>query len=113
MRLLHLRWPTLPLRLEGVRRPLPLGPLVLGGQPWEPGLVLDADPAAARLGVRRGQALAVAHRLAPEATFLPADPDRYRTAMERALDALAAFTPALEGEVDPAEIGRASCRERV
>ena len=102
MRLLHLRWPTLALRLEGDRHPLPLGPLVLGGQPWEPGLVLDADPAAARLGVRRGQALAVAHRLAPEATFLPADPDRYRSAMERALDALAAFAPALEGEVDPA-----------
>lgn len=102
MRLLHLRWLTLPLRLEGARRPLPLGPLVLGGQPWEPGTVLDADGAATRLGVRRGQPLAVAHRLAPEATFLPADPAHYRAAMERALDALAAFTPALEGEVDPA-----------
>ncbi|MGH2467769.1 MAG: hypothetical protein ACRDGL_08580, partial [Candidatus Limnocylindrales bacterium] len=74
----------------------------MGGQPWEPGTVLDADGAATRLGVRRGQALAVAHRLAPEATFLPADPAHYRAAMERALDALAAFTPALEAEVDPA-----------
>lgn len=102
MRLLHLRWPTLALRLEDARHPLPLGPLVLGGRPWEPGTVLDADPAAARLGVRRGQELAVAHRLAPEATFLAADADGYRAAMEQALEALAAFTPTLEGETDPA-----------
>jgi protein ImuB len=101
MRLLHLRWPDLCLRLEDARQPLPLGPLVLGGHPWEPGSVIEADRVATRLGVRRGQSLAVAHRLAPEATFLPADPPAYRAAMEQALDALAAFTPSLEGEADP------------
>jgi protein ImuB len=77
-------------------------PLVLGGQPWEPGAVLDRSPAAARLGVRPGQPLGSAHKFVPEATFLPADGSAYRAAFEAALDALAAFTPALEGEADPA-----------
>lgn len=64
-------------------------------------MVLDADPAAIHLGVRRGQPLATAHKLAPEATFLVADPPSYRAAAEQALDALADFTPGLEGELDP------------
>jgi nucleotidyltransferase/DNA polymerase involved in DNA repair len=105
MRLLHLVWPHLPLRLELARQGLPWRPetpLVLGGQPWDPGTVLDRSPAAARLGVRPGQPLGAAHKLAPEATFLTADPPAYRTAFEAALEALAAFTPALEGEADPA-----------
>ena len=101
MRLLHLAWPHLPLRLEAARRPLPPGPLILGGQPWQVGAVLDASPAAQRLGVRRGQPLGSAHKLAPEATFLDPDPAAYRAAVEAALEALAAFTPAVEGESDP------------
>src|SRR5580765_6817253 len=105
MRLLHLAWPHLPLRLELAARGLPWTPampLVLGGQPWEPGHVLDRSPAAARLGVRPGQPLGSAHKFVPEATFLAADPPAYRAAFETALDALAAFTPSLEGEADPA-----------
>ncbi len=101
MRLLHLAWPHLPLRLEATRHPLPPGPLVLGGQPWEAGTVLDASPAAVRLGVRRGQPLGSAHKLVPEATFLVPDPPAYRAAVEAALEALAGFTPAVEGEVNP------------
>ena len=101
MRLLHLVWPHLPLRLERARRSLSGELLVLGGQPWEAGSVLDCSPAARRLGVRRGQPLGSAHKLVPEGTFLDADPPSYRDAFERALDALATFTPALEGESDP------------
>lgn len=99
MRLLHLAWPHLPLRLEAV--PLPAGPVILGGQPWEPRHVLDASPDAVRLGVRRGQPLGTAHKLVPEAAFLAARPAVYRAAMEAALEALAAFTPAVEGATDP------------
>src|SRR5207342_3523370 len=80
VRLLHLLWPHLPLRLVRARAmagpgsgSFPTGPLVLGGQPWTDGTVLDASPTARQLGVRRGMALGSAHRLAPEATFL--DPD--------------------------------------
>jgi protein ImuB len=51
----------------------------------------------------------VAHRLVPEATFLEADPSAYRAAFEAVLEALAAFTPGIEGETDPTEpaFGRA------
>jgi protein ImuB len=64
--------------------------------------VLDRSPAAARLGVRPGQPLGSAHKFVPEATFLAADEPAYRAAFETAMDVLAAFTPALEGETDPA-----------
>ncbi len=101
MRLLYLDWPHLPLRLELARRDLHAELVVLGGHPWEAGTVLDCSPGAARLGVSRGQALGSAHNLVPEAVFLPTDPDAYTTAFETALDRLAQFTPALEGETDP------------
>jgi nucleotidyltransferase/DNA polymerase involved in DNA repair len=101
MRLLHLCWPHLPLRIERARRVLAGDLIVLGGEPWEPGTVLDCSPAARRLGVRRGQPLGAAHKLAPEATFLAADPLLYRSAFDRALEALSSFTPSLEGESDP------------
>ena len=104
MRFLYLDWPHLPLRLEAARCP-PESPLpdlvVLGGQPWEPGTVLDCSAAARALGVRREQPLGAAHNLVPEARFLPADPEHYRSAFEEALEALARFTPSLEGETDP------------
>jgi hypothetical protein len=102
MRLLYLDWPHLPLRIEASRRPPLPEFVVLGGQPWDPGTVLDCSPAARKLGVRRGQPLGSAHNLVPEACFLPADPPAYRDAFDRALEALAAFAPAVEGETDPA-----------
>ncbi len=104
MRLLYLDWPHLVHRLEADCAPAsaPLPELVVvGGQPWEHGTVLDASPAAVRLGVRRGQPLGTAHRLAPEAHFVAPRPNFYRRAMERVLDALATFTPGIEGDVAP------------
>jgi hypothetical protein len=74
---------------------------VLGGQPWEPGTVLDCSPGARQLGVRPGQPLGAAHKLCPEAVFLPADRDAYVTAMEAALEALSAFTPSIEATTSP------------
>jgi protein ImuB len=104
MRLLHLDWPHLPLRLERMVRPLP-ELAVLGGHPWDPGRVLDCSPSARRHGVRRGMTLAAAHALVPDAAFLVPDLDRYREAAEAALDALAAFAPYVEGETDPVRDG--------
>ena len=49
--------------------------------------------------------LGEAHKLAPDAVFLAADPPACRAAFERALDALAAFSPSVEGESDPAADG--------
>ncbi|MEA2677009.1 MAG: protein ImuB [Chloroflexota bacterium] len=108
MRLLYLDWPHLCYRIEAARAMLPLRGqpselVVIGGQPWEEGEVVDCSPAARRLGVERGLPLGTAHRLVPEARFLAADLPTYRRALEVALDALAAFTPSLEAEPDPGE----------
>ena len=103
MRRLHLFIPHLPLHLARARRsePFPTGPLVLGGRPWDPGPVIDADPTARALGVRRGMPLGSAHRLVPEATFIEPDPDADRAMAEAAFEALGAFSPSLAGSGDP------------
>ena len=103
MRLLHLYRPHLPLELARVRasEPFPPGPLILGGRPWDPGPVIDANQEARALGVRRGIPLGSAHRLVPEATFLDPDHDADRAAVEAAFEALAAFSPGIAGSMDP------------
>ena len=103
MRLLYLDWPHLPTRLALGRDPEPAEAVVLGGRPWDPGVVLDRSPAAGALGVRRGQPLGTAHSLVPEALFLPLDPAGLADPFEAALEALTALAPAVEGEVDPAD----------
>lgn len=107
MRLLYLDWPHLPYRLEAARRELP-ELVVVGGQPWEQGTVLDCSPAARRLGVRRGQPLGSAHKLVPEAAFVSADRELYGRSMAAAVESLSAFTPAVEAETgtDDAAFGR-------
>lgn len=107
MRLLHLHRQHLLLDLARRRLPSgswPAGPVVLGGKPWTNGTVLDADPAARALGVRRGMPLGSAHRLAPEATFLDAQPEADRAELEAAFERLAAFSPAVAGTADPADV---------
>lgn len=79
--------------------------MVLGGKPWSNGNVLDADPAARALGVRRGMPLGSAHRLAPEATFLDADPEADRAELEAAFEGLARFSPAIAGTSEPTDVG--------
>lgn len=112
MRFLYLDWPHLAYRIEVARAATTAAEtvtaaetattalpelVVIGGQPWEEGTVLDCSPAARGLGVERGQPLGTAHRLVPEAQFLSADRETYMRRMEAALDALAQFTPSLEG----------------
>jgi protein ImuB len=104
MRLLHLYWPHLPLDLARARSDsFPTGPVIVGGQPWTDGTVIDADPLARALGVRRGIPLGSAHRLAPEATFLDPDPGADSATVEAAFEALAAYSPGLAGVSDPAD----------
>ena len=103
MRLLYLDWPHLPIRLALDHEPAPDEPVVLGGRPWDPGVVLDRSPAAGALGVRRGQPLGTAHSLVPEALFLPLEPAVLADPFEAALEALGGLAPAVEGEVDPAD----------
>ncbi len=47
--------------------------------------------------------LGSAHRLAPEATFIEADPDADRATAEAVFEALAAFSPGLAGSTDPVD----------
>ena len=106
MRLLHLYWPHLPIRLARHRHSgsFPTDrPVVLGGQPWTDGLVIDADPAARALGVRRGIPLGSAHRLAPEAAFLEPEIEADTAAVEAAFETLARFSPGLAGTADPTD----------
>ena len=107
MRLLHLHRRHLLLDLAKRRLPSgswPAGPVVLGGKPWSNGTVLDADPIARALGVRRGMPLGSAHRLAPEATFLDADPEADRDELEAAFERLAGLSPAVAGTSDPTDV---------
>jgi protein ImuB len=106
MRLLHLYRPHLLLDLARQRLPSgswPAGPIVLGGQPWTDRMVLDADPSARALGIRRGMPLGSAHRLAPEATFLEPEPEADRASAEAAFERLASYSPALAGSSDPTD----------
>ena len=106
MRLLHCYRPHLLLDLTRQRLASgswPAGPVVLGGQPWSPGTVLDADPSARALGVRRGMPLGSAHRLAPEASFLEPDLEADRAAAEAAFERLASISPAVAGTSEPGE----------
>jgi len=65
--------------------------------------VIDADPAARALGVRRGIPLGSAHRLAPEAVFLDPEPEADAEAVEAAFGTLAWFSPGLAGTTDHAD----------
>jgi len=105
MRLLHLVWPHLLVRLASSRDPdLPAdAPIIVGGRPWDDGVVLDASAAARALGARRGIPLGHAGRLVPEARFVPPRSSEDVAAVEAALDALAAFSPSVAGTTDPAD----------
>jgi protein ImuB len=108
MRLLHLYWPHLLIRLAAERSCAPpeeAVPVVLGGRPWASGRVLDANRAALELGIRTGMPLGAAHRLAPEAHFLDPEPEAEAAALAAALDRLATFSPGIAAEADPAAIG--------
>jgi protein ImuB len=65
--------------------------------------VIDADPAARALGVRRGIPLGSAHRLAPEAAFLDPEPEADGASIEAAFEILARFSPGLAGVSDQAD----------
>ncbi len=105
MRLLHLYRPHLPLALAQARvsAPFPPGPLVLGGRPWDPGPVIDANPEARALGVRRGMPLGSAHRLVPEATFIDPALEADRASAEAAFEVLGTFSPGVAGSAEPGD----------
>jgi nucleotidyltransferase/DNA polymerase involved in DNA repair len=66
------------------------------GRPNEPGRVIDASPAAVRLGIAPGMPLRRAHRIAPRALFLPASYDRYQPILQRLRDRYRAYSRIIE-----------------
>ena len=106
MRLLHLYRPHLPLELATARasEPFPPGPLVLGGRPWDPGTVIDANPdgpgARRPAGDPARRAPIDSHRRRSSSIRILR---RTRAAAEAAFEALAAFSPGLAGTTDPAD----------
>jgi nucleotidyltransferase/DNA polymerase involved in DNA repair len=66
------------------------------GRPNEPGRVIDASPAAMRLGISPGMPLRRAHRLAPRARFLPASYDRYQPILQRLRERYRAYSRIIE-----------------
>lgn len=74
-------------------------PFVVGtgmGRPNEPGRVIDASPAAMRLGIAPGMPLRRAHRIAPRARFLPAAYERYQPVLQKLRERYRAYSRIIE-----------------
>ena len=84
--------------IESRTTPAPDPGLVLGGQPWEPRPVYGYSREAARLGVKPGMSLRLAHILSPEALFMAAQPSKYLGASSEISDILTDFTHLIEPE---------------
>src|SRR5436305_13343865 len=66
------------------------------GRPNEPGRVIDASPAAVRLGVSPGMPLRRSHRIAPRTRFLPASYDRYQPILQSLRERYRAYSRIIE-----------------
>ncbi len=66
------------------------------GRPNEPGRVIDASPAALRLGVIPGMPLRRAHRIAPRTRFLPASYSRYQPVLQQLRERYRAYSRIIE-----------------
>src|SRR5579883_1494107 len=66
------------------------------GRPNEPGRVIDASPAAVRLGISPGMPLRRVHRLAPRTRFLPAAYDRYQPVLQKLRERYKAYSRIIE-----------------
>src|SRR5579864_3487448 len=66
------------------------------GRPNEPGCVIDASPAALRLGITPGMPLRRAHRIAPRTRFLPASYERYQPVLQKLRERYRAYSRIIE-----------------
>jgi DNA polymerase-4 len=72
-------------------------PVIVGGDPWERGVVCTCSYEARPFGVRSGMATSRALQLCPRAIFLPVRMDLYRAASEDIFKIFRQFTPLVEG----------------
>lgn len=88
-------------------------PVVVGGTSNR-GVVTSATYEARALGVRSGQPLAHAHRLCPQAAFLPVRYNLYREYSRRVMEVLAQITPLVEKiSIDEAFLDVSGARRRL
>jgi nucleotidyltransferase/DNA polymerase involved in DNA repair len=66
------------------------------GRPNEPGRVIDASPAAMRLGITPGMPLRRVHRIASRTRFLPASYDRYQPILQKLRERYRAYSRIIE-----------------
>lgn len=66
------------------------------GRPNEPGRVIDASPAAMRLGIIPGMPLRRAHRIASRTRFMPASYDRYQPFLQKLRERYRAYSRIIE-----------------
>ena len=66
------------------------------GRPNEPGRVIDASPAALRLGISPGMPLRRAHRISPRTRFLPASYERYQPVLQKLRERYRAYSRIIE-----------------
>ncbi|MDR0727609.1 MAG: DNA polymerase IV [Puniceicoccales bacterium] len=72
-------------------------PVIVGGDPWDRGVVSTCSYEARPFGVRSGMATHRALRLCPQAVLLPVDMNRYRAVSEEIFDIFRRITPLVEG----------------
>lgn len=98
-RILHLDMDAFFAAVEVRRRPELAGkPLVIGGRgdPFARGVVSTASYEARRYGIHSAMPLRTAHRLCPEAVFLPVDYGEYARVAAEIKAILRQFSPVLE-----------------
>src|SRR5687768_17343408 len=75
-------------------------PLAIGGQPWESKPIYAYSRETAKMGVRPGMSLRLAHVLSPQSHFMPAGESEYGRANAEIVDVLLDFP----GLVEPQEL---------
>ncbi|NQT73418.1 MAG: DNA polymerase IV [Chloroflexi bacterium] len=102
--ILHIDLDAFFVSVEQVLNPDLQGkPVVVGGHPDSRGVVTCASYEARKFGLHAGMPIATAHRLCPQAIFIPGSFSIYRDYSAKFMDILAQFSPDLEpGGLDEA-----------
>lgn len=89
---------NIAVQLARANDPELVGPLIVGGMPFEAGTVADASNEAIACGVKQGMVLRQAYSLCPDAKFLPPNKAACEEVFWRVLDVLDRFSPTVDVE---------------
>ena len=95
--IIHVDMDAFFVSLEVVRNPKLKGrPVIVGGGPYDRGVVSSASYEARRFGIRSGMPLYTARKLCAQAIFLPVDFAYYRRVAKKVFTVFHSFTPTVE-----------------